>query len=224
MPWLEFDVRHRYASGFQLELRFGTDAAVTGLFGPSGSGKSSVLSMIAGLRSPQAGRISLRDHVVFDSAKRIDLPPEQRRVGYVFQDHLLLPHLSVRRNLLYGARRRHDKRTPEGTRISLTRVVDVLELGPLLERAPLSLSGGEKQRVAIGRALLANPYVLLLDEPLSSVGESLRERILKFIERVLSEWHVPTLYVTHDASELDRVAQRVVRIAEGRLVGPEATA
>ncbi len=233
MPLLEFDARLRYASGFRVEVRFTTDAPVTGLFGPSGSGKTSVLSMLAGLRKPDAGRIQVGGRVLFDSQAGVNLRPEARRIGYVFQDHLLFPHLSVCRNLLYGWRRqpsggrrptvhpvgRPDARPASNHPLSLDRVVQVLELGDLLQRFPHTLSGGQRQRVALGRALLANPDLLLLDEPLASVDEELAEKVLDFIEQALNEWPIPTLYVTHNAAELKRLATHIVRLQGGRLVG-----
>ena len=211
MPVLEFDCRLRYPSGFQVDARFDTAAPVTALFGPSGSGKTSVLSMIAGLRRPDTGSIRLGSRVLYASSAGIDLPPEARRVGYVFQDHLLFPHLDVRRNLLYGWRRRPRDARP----VDFERVTQVLELAELLQRMPHTLSGGQRQRVAFGRALLCGPELLLLDEPLSSVDESLKERVLNYVEQVQAEWHIPTLYVTHDRSEVRRIAQQVVEMHHG---------
>jgi molybdate transport system ATP-binding protein len=196
-----------------VDAAFATDAAVTALFGPSGSGKTSVLSMIAGLRRPDAGRIRVGTRLLFDSRTRVDLPPEKRRVGYVFQDHLLFPHLDVRGNLLYGWRRR----AREARAVSFDKVVRVLELSDLLARLPHSLSGGQRQRVALARGLLCGPDLLLLDEPLSSVDEELRQRVLDYIRSVLQEWRVPTLYVTHNAAEVRQIAVRVVRIDQGRV-------
>jgi molybdate transport system ATP-binding protein len=210
---LEFDCRLAYAGGFVLDAAFHCQATVTVLSGPSGSGKTTVLSAIAGLRTPQRGTIRLGDVLLFDAAARVNLPPEARRVGCVFQDHLLFPHLRVRDNLLYGARRRpHDARP-----IDFGRVVEVLELGDFLDRMPHTLSGGQKRRVALGRALLCGPRLLLLDEPLTALDESLKERILDYVEQVLREWSIPTLYVTHDAGELARVAGQVVRLEGGRV-------
>jgi molybdate transport system ATP-binding protein len=213
MPLLEFSCRLRYPSGFRVEPDFVTDAPVTALFGPSGSGKTSVLSMIAGLRRPDAGLIRLGTRLLFDDQAGIDLRPEQRRVGYVFQDHLLFPHLDVRRNLLYGWRRR----AREARLVDFDRVVRVLELADLLGRLPHSLSGGQRQRVALGRALLCGPELLLLDEPLSSVDEGLKQRVLDYIRCVRDEWRIPTLYVTHSPAEVRQIAGRVVRIDQGRV-------
>jgi molybdate transport system ATP-binding protein len=214
---LEFDCRLAYPSGFVLDAAFQCQATVTVLSGPSGSGKTSVLSAIAGLRTPQRGAIRLGDALLFDAVKRVNLPPDARRVGYVFQDHLLFPHLRVRDNLLYGSKRR-----PADARvIDFKRVVEVLELGEFLDRLPHTLSGGQKRRVALGRALLCGPRLLLLDEPLTALDEGLKGRILEYVEQVLREWSIPTLYVTHDAGELARMAGQVVRLEGGRVVTEE---
>jgi molybdate transport system ATP-binding protein len=217
---LEVACRLRYPAGFLLDAAFTTDAPVTALLGASGSGKTSILSAIAGLRRPDAGRICLEGRVLLDRAAGINLAPEDRRVGYVFQHQLLFPHLTVRRNLLYGRRRR----PPGPRRIDFDRVVEVLELGEVLDRLPHTLSGGQGQRVALGRALLSEPGLLLLDEPLASLDEELRERVLGYVEQVLHEWQVPTLYVSHNPAEVRRVAGWVVRLEAGRVqaAGPPA--
>jgi molybdate transport system ATP-binding protein len=210
---LEFACHLTYPSGFALDAAFSTDADLTLLLGPSGSGKTSILSLIAGLRRPQRGVIRLGDAILFDSAQHINLPPEQRRVGYVFQEHLLFPHLSARQNLQYGWKRRpHNAQA-----VDFERVVAVLELSDFLERMPHTLSGGQKQRVALGRALLCGPRLLLLDEPLAGVDDELKGRVLDYVEQVLREWRIPTLYVTHNAGEMARLAQRVVNIRDGRI-------
>src|SRR5262249_29539009 len=150
---------------------------------------------------------------------KIILPPEQRRIGYVFQDYMLFPHLSVQKNLAYGWKRR-----PKGARpMEFERVVAALELTELIQRPPHTLSGGQKQRVALGRAILAGPELLLLDEPLAAIDEELRDRVLDYVERVLEEWRIPTLYVTHNAGEAARVAQQVITISDGRIVETQRT-
>jgi molybdate transport system ATP-binding protein len=217
---LEVVCRLRYASGFRLDAAFTTQATVTALLGPSASGKTSILSAIAGLRRPDAGRICLRGRVLFDSAAGINQPPEARHVGYVFQGQLLFPHLSVRRNLLYGRQRRAHDAGP----ITLERIVQVLELADVLDRLPHTLSGGQGQRVALGRALLSGPGLLLLDEPLASLDGALKERVLGYVEQVLHEWHIPTLYVSHDADEVKRLAERVIRLEAGRVLPDGAAA
>ncbi len=219
MTRLEFDCHLHYpgAPGFRLEASFTTEAMVTGLVGPSGSGKTTILSLIAGLRKPDRGRIRLGDRVLFDKAAGLSLTANERRVGYVFQDYLLFPHLDVRRNLLYGWRRRR----ANARSVSLERVVQVLELTDLLDRMPHTLSGGQRQRVAVGRALLCGPELLLLDEPLASVDSELRQRVLTYLEAAIAEWQVPTIYVTHDPREVKRLAQWVVTLDNGRVVASE---
>jgi molybdate transport system ATP-binding protein len=214
MPALEFRARLTYASGFRIDATFTTDAPITALFGPSGCGKTSILSMIAGLRRPDEGRIALGGRVLFDHSTGEDLSPDARRVGYAFQDHLLFPHRNVRDNLLYGWKRR-----PRAAKaVDIDRAVRVLELGEVLDRYPHTLSGGQRQRVGLGRAVLCGPELLLLDEPLSSVEESLKLRVIDLIERVLTEWSMPTLYVSHDADEVRRIAGAVVRLDAGQVV------
>lgn len=214
MPLLKFQCRHRYAGGFSLDLAFQMEHRFTALFGPSGSGKTSVLSMVAGFVRPQEGRITLGDRVLADSARGVWLSPDERRVGMVYQDSLLFPHLTVEGNLRYGWRwRRRRARS-----IEFSRVVDVLEIGPLLARLPRNLSGGERQRVALGRALLSAPEILLMDEPLASLDGTLKRKVLAYLERVVAEWDIPALYVTHAQTEVRRAAQWVTVIHQGRLV------
>jgi molybdate transport system ATP-binding protein len=174
--------------------------------------------MLAGLLRPDSGRISLQDNVLFDSARAIDLPPERRRLGYVFQEGRLFPHLSVRANLSYGL-----KRSPAGERrIGLEQIVELLDVGPLLGRRPHDLSGGEKQRVALGRALLANPRLLLMDEPLAALDQPRKEEILPFVERLRDELAIPIVYVSHVMEEIVRLADTLVLVSDGRIeaVGP----
>jgi molybdate transport system ATP-binding protein len=211
---LSFRCRHAHRGGFQLDAAFETDARVTALVGPSGSGKTTVLSLIAGLYLPDSGCIRLGDRTLVDTAKEQFVPVERRRVGLVFQDQLLFPHLSVRANLGYGERRR-----PRASQaIEFGRVVEVLELGDLLERFPRNLSGGERQRVALGRSLLASPELLLLDEPLAALDQALKDRILTYLERVIGEWQIPVVYVSHGMAEVTRLAEWVVVIESGRVL------
>lgn len=175
---------------------------LTALFGPSGAGKTSILHMLAGVLRPDSGRIAVSGTVLFDSAAGINLPPEARRAGTIFQDGRLFPHMSVRANLLYGYRL-----TPPADRyVEPEHVIDLLGLGTLLDRRPGTLSGGEAQRVAIGRALLASPRFLLMDEPLASLDRARKEEILVLIERLRDEFRLPILYVTHDEREVTRLA------------------
>ncbi len=188
-------------------------AGVVALFGRSGAGKTTLVNMLAGLLSPDSGRIAVAGRVLFDSAAGIDLPPERRRIGYVFQEGRLFPHLDVRANLLYGHRR-----IPQAERIfKLPEIVDLLGIGHLLGRRPANLSGGEKQRVAIGRALLSNPRLLLLDEPLAALDAARKAEILPFIERLRDELGLPIVYVSHDPTEVLRLADRILLLEQGRV-------
>jgi molybdate transport system ATP-binding protein len=191
---------------FTLEVSFATSGAATALYGPSGAGKTTILELIAGLRRPTSGRI------VLDGQPLDDVPARQRRVGYVTQDDTLFPHLSVRHNLLYGARR--DSGEGEG----LERVAAVLEIAHLLDRDTHRLSGGEKKRVALARALLSGPKILLLDEPLAGVDVELRNRVLEYLVRVREEFPIPLVYVTHEIEEATTLCDQVVRIDRGRVV------
>ena len=212
MSLLSFQCRHRFPGGFELDVAFEVDRPITSLFGPSGSGKTSVLSTIGGFLRPQAGRVQLGDQVVLDTTRGICLPPERRRLGMVFQDQLLFPHLSVEANLRYGRHRRWRRS------IDFARVAEVLEIGPLLARYPRNLSGGERQRVAVGRALLSGPELLLMDEPLVSLDATLKARILAYLERVVAEWKIPVLFVTHAQGEVRRLAEQVVILERGHVV------
>lgn len=192
----------------RIEANYRVPKGLIALFGPSGAGKSSILDAVAGLLRPVRGRIAVGETVLFDSAQRIDLPPERRACGYVFQDGRLFPHKSVRDNLLYGW-----KLAPAEQRwMALEEAVDFLGIGHLLDRAPRTLSGGEAQRVAIGRALLRGPEFLLMDEPLSSLDMARREEIMQVILRVRDELRLPILYVSHDRAEVERLADTVIPI------------
>jgi len=188
----------------EIAISFRSDAGLTALFGPSGSGKTSILNMIAGLLTPDRGRIAVGGELLFGDG--VDRPSEDRHAGYVFQDGRLFPHLKVRANLLYGARRGPG-------RLGLDEVVELLGLRSLLDRWPRTLSGGEAQRVAIGRALLSAPRFLLLDEPLASLDRARADEIMTMIERVRDELGLPILYVSHNRAEVDRLAAQVVEIS-----------
>ncbi len=206
---LEADFSKRWPGGTRVEAAFSSAAATLALFGRSGSGKSTVVNALAGLLRPDTGRIVVDGEVLFDAARGINLPVEARGVGYVFQEGLLFPHLSARQNLLYGARR-------AGTgSIGFDHAVALLGIEALLERRPATLSGGEKQRVAIGRALLSNPRILLMDEPLASLDAGRRGGILRLIERVRDEMKVRIVYVSHSIGEVTRLADDVVLMHQG---------
>jgi molybdate transport system ATP-binding protein len=203
---LTLDVTMRQGS-FALEVRQQAAVEVLGLFGPSGSGKTSLLEAIAGIRTPYEGLIRVGDRILFSSADRINLPPRDRHLGYVPQDASLFPNMNVMANILYGARHR-----------DLDGVVDILDLQQLLDRRIDKLSGGERMRVAIARALMTKPSILLLDEPLAGIDRGRRERILPYLLKIRRELHVPLIYVTHDEDEMTAIADRVLRLSEGRVV------
>jgi len=222
MTMLAVEVEKRLGD-FSISARFETAAGVTALFGPSGAGKTTLVNMIAGLVAPDRGRIVLSGAVLFDAAKRIDVPAHRRRIGYVFQEGRLFPHLSVAANLDYG--RRMCALKPD--RAELAHIVDLLDIGPLIARRPGKLSGGERQRVAVGRALLMRPRLLLLDEPLASLDAARKREILPYLVRLRDEASVPMVYVSHHAGELRRIATTVVRLDGGRVVavgGPDLLA
>ncbi|MGH9218735.1 MAG: ATP-binding cassette domain-containing protein [Vicinamibacterales bacterium] len=201
---LTLDVTMRQQS-FVLHVRESASVEVLGLFGPSGSGKTSLLEAIAGIRTPDEGEIFVADRLLFSSTQRINVPPQDRHIGYVPQDAMLFPNMSVKGNILYGRGARDNQQTLES-------LVEILELQQLLERAVDRLSGGEKQRVAIARALMTRPSILLLDEPLAGVDRDRRDVILPYILRIRKELHVPLIYVTHDEAELNSIADRVLRL------------
>jgi molybdate transport system ATP-binding protein len=208
---IDVDIEQQLGA-FHLCVKFSAEAPIVGLFGRSGAGKSSVINVIAGITQPLRGVIRINDLVLFDAAQGIDLRPEERRVGYVFQDALLFPHMDVESNLLYGQRRRS---TAERF-IEPAQVIDLLGVGALLHRKPRTLSGGEKQRVAIGRALLAQPRILLMDEPLAALDLPRRTEILDYIERLRDELHIPIMYVSHSIPEITRLADTVVVLSDGK--------
>jgi molybdate transport system ATP-binding protein len=206
---IEFSMRHAFAD-LALDVAFRADVRTLALFGDSGAGKTSALNAISGLLTPESGRIVLDDRVLFDSAAGIDVPVAERRVGCVFQDGRLFPHLDVRANLLYGARARGANGPAD-----FDAVVALLDLAPMLRRMPATLSGGERQRVAIGRALLAAPRALLLDEPLTGLHAEARRQVLDHLRTLKRELGVFTLLVTHHADEVAALADEVVLLAAG---------
>jgi molybdate transport system ATP-binding protein len=209
---LAVDVEKRLGE-FQIAAKFATTGGATALFGPSGAGKTSVVNMIAGLVPPDRGRIVLDDHVLFDSAARVNVPAHRRRVGYVFQEGRLFPHMTVEKNLDYGRR----MSGVELDSVERERIVALLDIGALLGRRPGHLSGGERQRVAFGRALLMKPRLLLLDEPLASLDRARKLEILPYLARLRDDAKVPMIYVSHQAGEISRLCSQVVRIEDGRV-------
>ena len=211
----DIDVTRRLGTT-EVSARFSGGEGATVLFAPSGAGKSSVLNMVAGLLRPDRGHVRVGGDTLFDAERRIDVPAERRRAGYVFQEPRLFPHLRVQANLRYGERRASEasqaaRQGPGGAQAEAN-IVRLLELAPLLERWPRTLSGGEARRVAIGRALLSGPAFLLLDEPLSSLDRNRREEAMRIIERVRDEVRLPMLIVTHDPYEAERLGTRVVQL------------
>lgn len=204
----EIDVTRKLGAR-TLRFSFHTDARLTAIVGPSGAGKTSLLNMVAGLMKPDMGRIIVAGETLFDSARRIHLPPEKRRIGYVFQDGRLFPHMRVEENLSYGMKARR------GAGVSGMRLEDILGflgITHLRERWPATLSGGEAQRVAIGRALLSGPRFLLMDEPLGALDAALREDAMRLIERLRDELALPILYVSHDRAEVERLSDTIISI------------
>ncbi|WP_150525038.1 molybdenum ABC transporter ATP-binding protein [Roseibium sediminis] len=196
-----------------LDLAFEAPVGITVLFGRSGSGKTTIVNTVAGLLTPETGRICVQDRVLLDTKSGENLPPHKRRLGYIFQEGRLFPHLNVRQNLTYG---RWMAKAP-ADRSEFDRIVEMLGIGELLERRPATLSGGEKQRVGIGRALLANPSLILADEPLASLDEERKQEILPFFERLRDEVSIPILYVSHSAAEVARLATTVVALDNGKV-------
>jgi molybdate transport system ATP-binding protein len=198
---------------FTLEATFISEGRVTGLFGASGAGKTSLVNMIAGLLRPDRGVIALDDEILDDTAEGVHVPPHRRRIGYVFQDARLFPHMNVAQNLDYGRRMNGLAGDPAQQK----RVTDLLDIGHLLDRRPGKLSGGERQRVALGRALLSKPRLLLLDEPLGSLDEGRKIEILPYLVRLRDEANVPMVYVSHDPAELRQLATQIVMLRDGRV-------
>jgi molybdate transport system ATP-binding protein len=200
---------------FSLDMDFTVAGDRIGIFGPSGCGKSTLVSLIAGLSGPDRGRILIDGQPVFDSAEKVNIYAEHRRIGMIFQRPHLFPHLSVKANLLYGY-----KRCAENQRkITLENLVDVLQIGDLLQRGVNNLSGGEKQRVAIGRAVLANPRMLIMDEPLSALDDSLKFQIIPFLKKSCETFAIPYLFISHSLTEMRIMTDRVLNMTDGRVTG-----
>jgi len=205
---------HERLGAFSLDAAFETEGRLTALFGHSGSGKTTLVNLIAGLRRPGAGRIAVDGRTLVDTAARVFVPAHRRRIGYVFQDARLFPHLTVRQNLAYGR-----AFAPRAERwADVPRLVEMLGIGPLLDRRPGRLSGGEKSRVAFGRALAASPRLLLMDEPLAALDDARKAEILPYVERLRDEIGIPIVYVSHAIAEVARLATDIVVLAGGRCV------
>jgi len=209
---LRVDVAKRLGD-FSIEASFTSEGRVTGLFGASGAGKTSLINMIAGLLRPDRGIIAVDGETLDDTMARTHVPVHRRRIGYVFQDARLFPHLNVRQNLDYGRRMNRLAENPTHR----ARVTDLLDIGDLLDRRPGRLSGGERQRVALGRALLSQPRLLLLDEPLGSLDEGRKDEILPYLVRLRDEAGIPMVYVSHDAAEMRQLATQIVMLQRGRV-------
>ena len=210
---LEVDI-YRQLGSFTLEACFKTNSGLTALFGPSGAGKTALVNIISGLLRPDRGKVVVNGKVLVDTAQSVFIPTYHRRIGYIFQEPRLFPHLTVRQNLLYGR-----WFTPAGARREdFDHIIELLGIDGLLDRGPALLSGGEKQRVAIGRALLASPHLLLMDEPLAALDDARKLEIFPYIERLRDENRVPIVYVSHSVSEVARLATAIVLLADGRVV------
>ena len=209
------------AGQFHFEVNLQLGSGLTALVGPSGSGKTTLLNIVAGIVRPDRGVVQLNGRVLNDTsmarAREICVPPHRRRIGYVFQEPRLFPHLTVRQNLLYGRWFRRHLPIRKESRMELDEIVELLGLGPLLTRRPTRLSGGEKQRVALGRVLLSRPELLLLDEPLASVDQTHRAEILPYLDRIRADHAVAAIYVTHTWAEVAGRADQVIALREGRL-------
>lgn len=210
---LNLQLRH-HLSEFDLEIDIQCDGPVTAVYGPSGAGKTTLLHLIAGLLQPDEGRIALGDDVLFSSADGVAMPPETRRLGLVFQDDLLFPHLSVSANLRFG----YDRLTPAQRRLHPERIIELLEIGSLLQRRPTYLSGGERQRVALGRALLTSPRMLLMDEPLASLDQGLKSRIIPYLRHIRTDLGIPILYVSHSVAEILELTTQVLVLERGQVL------
>ena len=210
---LHIDVEKKLGS-FCLQVKASVSGEQTGIFGESGSGKSTLVHLISGLAQPDKGEILLDDQYLFSSRKKINLAAERRRIAIVFQQAMLFPHMSVKSNLLYGYKRCR----PENRRIRPESLIDLLKLQPLLQRGVENLSGGEKQRVALGRAVLANPHLLLMDEPLSALDDTLRFQIIPYLRSVSEEFRIPYLFISHSLTEMQLMTDHILEIKNGRCI------
>lgn len=204
----------RRLSHFNLDIDVVCQGSVTAIYGPSGAGKTTLLNLVAGLIRPDSGHVELDGQVLYSSVEGTDRPPEARRLGYVFQDDLLFPHLSVDANLRYG----YERLTGAERRFDPGQIVELLEIGPLLRRRPQHLSGGERQRVALGRALLSSPRMLLMDEPLASLDQGLKSRIIPYLRHVRSDLGIPILYVSHSVAEILELTKQVLVLRDGEVL------
>jgi molybdate transport system ATP-binding protein len=218
---IDVEIRHRFER-VALDVHLAAGEGLTALLGPSGAGKTSTLDVIAGLLRPEYARIVVDGRTIADTSRDVWTPAHERRIGYVFQDSRLFPHFSVRQNLTFGqwfTRRGETERG--GVRVSFDELVSLLDLAPLLARHPAKLSGGEQKRVALGRALLSRPRLLLLDEPLGSLEAAKRQEILPYLDRLISDLRLPMIYVTHDWDEIRGRATSVVHMADGKTLGAQ---
>lgn len=211
---LHMEIRKSFGA-FNLETDFTVTGEQVGIFGESGSGKSTLVGLLAGLATPEKGEIVLDGDCLFSSRRGIDVPPQRRRVAIVFQQPCLFPHLSVEANLLYGFKRC----APQHRSIDFAALVSVLKLDELLKRGVNNLSGGEKQRVALGRAILANPRLLLMDEPLSALDDSLKFQIIQYLKSASEQFGIPYLFISHSLLEIRLMTEQVLAVAKGRVIG-----
>lgn len=220
--WLDLDIRrHLQAEGqqFQLQVTLQCTQPHVVLFGPSGAGKSLTLRAIAGLLKPDDGHVRLHDRLLFDSASRINLPPQQRRIGYVFQDYALFPHLTVRQNVAFGLHKGWLNPRRRGHETQVEHWLEALRIEHLAQMYPHQISGGQRQRTALARALVPAPQVLLLDEPFAALDHDLRRHLRQELETVLDASNIPLLLITHDPQDVEVFGQQVVHLADGRVHG-----
>jgi molybdate transport system ATP-binding protein len=214
------DIKKRLGSGqrvFNLEAAFASDKDIVVLFGPSGAGKSLTLQAIAGLTTPDAGRIVMGERVLFDASRQITIPARQRDIGYVFQDYALFPHLTVAQNVAFGLKRAWPWSLPQPDRVRLEEVLEIFELGSMRDSLPRDLSGGQRQRVGLARALIRRPSLLLLDEPFSALDAPLRARMRQELRRMQERFNLPVILITHDPEDVAALAQTVVVYDAGRI-------